>query len=98
MIWRRRSNKSIFNLIDFSAFLFKKRLNKFYLEKRERLDKVRVFHRKNCELLPEKPGRIGLGDTEDLQEVYLKAKMIYPKVEGCKYCVAKEVPESMDKI
>lgn len=59
----------------------------FYLEKKARLNSMRVMHGDKCDLLPEEQGRIGLGKKSNLPEALLKAQSLYPRVKICKYCL-----------
>ena len=67
----------------------KREMNQFFLERKARLNKMRMVHRNNCDLLPEKEGRTDLGNYPDLQGVLVKARTHHPKIAVCKYCIGK---------
>lgn len=73
----------------FLFFFQAERKDIFYLEKKPRLNSIHILHGFNCELLPERSGRIGLGNSPKLYKAMLKAQSLFPQVKICKQCIGK---------
>lgn len=58
----------------------------FYIEKKARLGKDHVIHSKACELLPDRSGRIKLGEFENFEKILLAGKKEFKHVRLCSFC------------